>query len=231
MIYYFSGTGNSYWTARTMATALEARFLSIMAFADVSEVVPEGDRIGIVCPTYMRDIPWVVKGFLLKLRPETASPYVFAVMTSNEGYSGRGFRNIDRALRTCGLTLSAAFDLQMPGNCLESTALQDRERLAAAPGWTEAFCEAVRRGEVNFASDGVRAGKRFVEKSWFYKPYGLLKRFKVGPACNGCGVCVRACPMGNIAIASGRAVHGGTCAACYACIHWCPRHATVMDLP
>ena len=59
----------------------------------------------------------------------------------------------------------------------------------------------------------------------------LMKRFKVTKACNGCGICAAVCPMGNIRIQDKKAVHGHVCAACYACLHWCPKHATLLRVP
>ena len=58
-----------------------------------------------------------------------------------------------------------------------------------------------------------------------------MKRFKVTKACNGCGICAAVCPMGNIRIQDKKAVHGHVCAACYACLHWCPKHATLLRVP
>jgi len=229
-IYYFTGTGNSYWTAKKLGEHFSAEVHPIIDFKNEKTVVVDDDVLGIVCPTYMSDIPWIVKDFLLKLSSQ-GKPYIFAILTSNHGESGKSFANIDHALLLKGMTLSLAFDLQMPGNCIESSAEQDRDRLVAAPARVAAFCEAIEHRKVNFTSDNKMAGSRFVEKSWFYSPYSIMKRFKIKNNCNGCGICAKVCPIDNISISSGRAVHGKGCAACYACVHWCPEHATIVNVP
>ena len=59
----------------------------------------------------------------------------------------------------------------------------------------------------------------------------LMKNFVVTKNCNGCGVCTSVCPMDNIKIKNNRAIHGHECAACYACLHWCPQNATLLNVP
>jgi MinD superfamily P-loop ATPase len=46
-----------------------------------------------------------------------------------------------------------------------------------------------------------------------------------GEGCDGCRVCERVCPMGNIAVVDGRPTWSDNCAGCFACLHWCPKEA------
>ena len=47
----------------------------------------------------------------------------------------------------------------------------------------------------------------------------------VKDSCNGCGICVMACPFGAITIEAGRAVIGEGCRVCGACVDACPSGA------
>jgi len=228
IIYYFSGTGNSYWTAKEIGEHFTADVHSITEYMSktMSEapIAVDDNVLGIVCPTYMSDIPWIVRDFLLKLSSER-KPYVFAVMTSNHGDSGKGFTSIDTVLSASGMALTLAFDLQMPGNCVESTAEQDRERLEQAPGKVNGFSKSIEDREINFTPN--QQAKDWKKSSL----YSVMTHFQVKKNCTGCGVCAKLCPTRNITISDGKTIHGKNCAACYACVHWCPEHATIVDVP
>lgn len=234
MICYFTGSGNSLWTARTLGEKLGEDVENLADFQDRPLACGDG-LLGFVFPTYMGDLPWLVKRILLSASL-SADAFVFLVMTSNGGDSGKAFASMDKALCSAGAHLSAAYDLQMPGNCIVSSDAENRARLAAAPQTVEDIARRISGREANYTSAGEKAGPGFVENSYFYgnhslKRLTLMKNFVVTDACTGCGVCAGICPTQNIAIKDGRAVHGDQCAACYACLHWCPQHATLVSVP
>jgi len=43
--------------------------------------------------------------------------------------------------------------------------------------------------------------------------------------CNGCEICGRVCPVGNIVFESGKPAWQHRCEQCLACIQWCPQEA------
>ncbi|MGN1442641.1 MAG: EFR1 family ferrodoxin [Acutalibacteraceae bacterium] len=231
MIYYFTGTGNCLWTAKKLGEALEQPITNIVSLSNIEPVTVSDNIVGLVFPTYMNDIPWIAKEFLLKLHISKES-YCFAVMTSNHGKSGKAACNIGRALHANGAKLSACFDLQMQGNCIESSEKDNAERLKSAPDRLNAIVGQIKQRTVNVTSDGGEVGESFVTGSFFYGAHSLrrltiINSFCVTDACNGCGLCQKICPTQNITIENKQAVHGNNCASCYACVHWCPVHATL----
>ncbi len=233
MIFYFTGTGNSLWAASMLSAELKEDIKNIIDIQD--EMFITDNIIGIVCPTYMGDLPWIVKQQLLKIKikPNT---YTFAVLTSNMGKSGKSDDSADKIFCTAGSKLCSFFDISMPGNCLISSRKENEQRLSAAPSIMQNIAADIRSRIVNYKSKGIKADNTFIKNSFFYKNNSILKlsplkNFKVNKDCNGCGICKKICPTNNIEIKEKRAVHGNKCAACYACMHWCPKNATRVKVP
>ena len=51
------------------------------------------------------------------------------------------------------------------------------------------------------------------------------RSFLVDDKCNGCGICARTCPAGNIEIVDKKPVWQNRCESCLACVNWCPKEA------
>lgn len=234
MIYYFSGTGNSLWAAVELGKILDMPVDRLIKYRK-KKLICQDPVVGFVLPTYMQDIPWIVKEILIESEFEKDS-YIFLVMSSNNGKSGRAFRSVDEALCTQECHLSAGFDLRMPGNCLISSEKENAARLGEAPESLLKIGRKIRKKVCNYQSPGKKAARGFVEKSFFYGTHSLkrltyMKNFEITKECNGCGLCVKVCPLDNITIRDGKALHGEQCTACYACLHWCPQNATRLKVP
>ncbi len=217
MIYFFSGTGNSYWAAKQIAAGLGEGLESFVLYREKMLVCNDA-VIGFVMPTYMWDAPKFVRG-ILKRASLGKDSYIFLVMTSNKGRKNFGYTSIDGLVQNAGGRLSAAFMVQMPGNALESSAEENEKRLKEAPARMDEIVKAVQDRTVNY-----KPKRRALAKS--KKDFSLRgASFAILPECDGCGLCAGICPTGNIQIVDGKAVHGSQCASCFACMHWCPKHA------
>ncbi|MCU6747291.1 EFR1 family ferrodoxin [Faecalicatena acetigenes] len=247
IIFYFSGTGNTLWAAKKIAHRLSGECHGIMEYAAEKSVEIKDDRIGFVFPVYMNDIPWVVKAFLMEISLHNPK-YIFAVLTSSSGKHGKAVKNLEKVLQWKNASLSAVFDLAMPGNCMPGNVSKDTEKLEKAPEKVEQIIKAIRAntrnvkqklkenkisGKISRASAGSLSAD-FVTSSWFYgqgMAGAAMKPYPNTEKCTGCRICEKVCPTGNIQIRDRKAVHGGCCAACYACYHWCPEQAYTISMP
>lgn len=56
------------------------------------------------------------------------------------------------------------------------------------------------------------------------------KSFSVNEKCNGCGICSKLCPVGNIKMVNNSPVWQHRCETCYACYVWCPNDAVYGEI-
>ncbi|MDG6256889.1 MAG: EFR1 family ferrodoxin [Methanomicrobiaceae archaeon] len=230
-IYYFSGTGNSLAAAKQICEALgDCELVSIASLGGVEgAIVPEAERVGIVCPIYDFGLPAIVAAFARRLHaPDDC--YLFAVITFG-GAGKSALTQLDGILRERGRGLDAAWAVAMPGNfppiARPPEGRKREEILAKADTAIAKVTEKIRRRE--------HAPPEFTPvtsllRSLTYPPFirnvhGADGKFWLTGACTSCGTCEKVCPVGNIEIVDGRPVWQHRCQLCMACLHFCPVEA------
>jgi ferredoxin len=229
-IYYYTGTGNSLWTARLMAGEIGDAALYNMSQMKNIPTIAGADAVGLVFPVHMWGIPSLVIRFIEKLdkNPDT---YYFAVAV-NAGQVSRTLIQLKGLMRSYGLTLSAGFDLVLPSNYIPWGGPGPAERLEelyqAAREKIEYSAGLVKRMEAGHIEKGP-LWQRIIFTALYKITYNMIpkmdKDFWVDEKCNGCAICLKVCPVENITVQADKPVWLHHCEQCLACIQWCPQEA------
>lgn len=235
MIYYFSGTGNSYAAAKKLAEGLGESLMD-MAQAVREEnyayTLGEKERLGFVFPVYAWAPPKIVIDFVKNLELYySGDPYIFAVCTCG-GSAGKTMDIFEKALQENGLTLDSGFSVIMPDNCVilfdTETEEASRKKLAQAEKTLDNILRAIRLNWSDFfrVKQGKGAGLLSAVVNPVFRHSMKTKNFYVTKDCIGCGQCARICTDGCISMAAGRPVWTkDRCNLCLACINRCPAKA------
>jgi hypothetical protein len=148
-IYYFSATGNSFTTARSIAANLGETELVSIPQLPMQAVKTHAPRVGLVFPVHMWGVPALVARLIARLEvPQDA--YIFAVATSG-GMPCGTLKQTQRLLAERGLKLSAGFSLTIVNNCttvMGAPPLQKQQvKIQKAKRTLERICAAVREGK------------------------------------------------------------------------------------
>ncbi len=229
-LFFYTGTGNSLWTARSLAKELGDAEIIPITRCSGAPVVSRAAAIGIIFPVHIWGLPPRVIAFADALAKD-ASRYHFAVAV-NAGQVAATLLQLNKRMQARGLSLSSGFELAMPSNYI----------LWGGPG-PEAGqirrIEAAREKIGRIAAAVAVREKRPVEKGplWqniIFTGFNRLsfsrvptrdKGFWVDEKCNACGVCKTICPCGNIDLQADRPGWRHHCEQCLACIQWCPQEA------
>lgn len=239
MVFYFTGTGNSLWVARSLSRLFDEPMASIaeMMKKERDEYVcplREEEKLFFVFPVHSWGPAVLVLRFIEKLRLTGYHRQpVYSVSTCGDetGYTTRRMRT---ALARKGIQLTAGYSVQMPNNyiLLPGFSVDEKElehkKLKAAEGRLSAIVEAIHKKE----GEGLdEIGSFPVLKSYLIYPLFAhwaigSNSFRVTDACISCGLCAKICPTGTITMAANqRPVWSDTCVQCVACIHRCPVRA------
>ncbi len=236
-IYYFSGTGNSLYAAKSLAHRTPGcNVINIAGPGDKFKMTDDGDCIGLVFPVHFGDMPIMVERFVRGMK-YTGSPYVYAIATCGAAMPGNTLTNLDRLLRKNGAMLSAGFTLDMPDNAYIGMNLitppeQRAAILEASERRLAEIADVIKRREiVGISGKKATAGKHMmpVMKLVVTRGFRVQKGFRATDQCSGCGICKKICPAGNISVDGKTVTWDDRCMLCLACFHWCPQQAVQLD--
>lgn len=231
MILYFSGTGNSRYTAEKIASLLGDELYSI---GDALRKKKLGaftvrERLVIVTPTYAWRIPrivsdWIAQSSFCGVRD------TYFVMTCGDSVHNAQSHN-RKLSKKKGFVYKGTAKIIMPENyiALFNTPAIERsgEIVSRADGYIEKAARIIKeKGEFKDKTvtpvDILMSGPvNFL----FYSLKVKASPFSVTEKCTGCGRCASLCPPGNIVMKDGRPVWGDRCTHCMACISYCPVEA------
>lgn len=240
-IYYFTGSGNSLGLAKDLAEGLDARLIP-MSFANgMDEIKIKAENIGFVFPNHDFQAPVFVQNFINRLTG-LEDKYLFAVC--NYGLSaGKALKKLDKLLGKRGGRLFAGFAVIMPHNGIGSRLQDEETRKGFLECWDQHKAKIIdtfkNKKESKLESASAiggffrnKAGKmlsglfRFIEIIIRKGAKGL--EYVADDNCNGCAVCEKVCPVGNIEIKDERPFWGEKCVNCFACLHWCPQKSVSL---
>ena len=113
-VYYFSGTGNSLYIARELATQLDAALIAVKSVVGNDRIEENADCVGIVFPVYNHRIPYIIERFVRRLCiPDNT--YVFAVSTYGDS-TCISLTYLSELLAQKGRRLSLGYGVKMPYN-------------------------------------------------------------------------------------------------------------------
>lgn len=224
MVFYFSGTGNSYQAALAVCAEGETPL-------DMAACLREGafrfepgaeEAVGFVFPVYYGGLPTVVADFVKKLLLLRPAAYCFAVLTCGGGSYGAPDM-LAKALHARGIRLHAAFTVVMPENYVVlfrvPEAKEQQRILSAAAAKLKEIRAAVDCREKRGVHVTVR-DRLFTAGMYPSYVHGRkTEKFFADETCVGCGICAKRCPVGAISMKNGRPQWtADRCAQCMACL-------------
>lgn len=230
IIFYFTGTGNSYYIAEQLAslatgnetmkidTILKAKDYDLKAYS----------KIGFVLPVYYIHLPKLCIDIISGMNFEHAETlFLVASYAGNCGFAFEDFREISS---TRGKNIQE-YKVKMPGNyILEYGAFSQRsqERLLQKAEKT------IKNIDQQVRNNGKTPTMKINIISKYYKAYAqekikeISKRgegFYADDRCIKCQKCIKNCPVHNITIKDDKLIWGSNCAQCMRCIQTCKQEA------
>lgn len=229
-IYYYTGTGNSLWCARQIARKLPNAQLISISRARKQSLVCEAPTIGLVFPVHIWGAPSPIVDFIQNFQAASSS-YLFAVAV-NAGQVAKTLVKLEKLFLARQLHLASGFSLDLPSNyILWGGAISPEKqqlKFAAAINKIERIVKVV-QNRAKLSPDKGSFWQNII-LSLIYRvsyPYvaGMDKSFFADEKCDGCKICQKICPAGNIQIIQGKPAWQHGCEQCFACIQWCPKEA------
>ena len=227
MIFYFSGTGNSKWAAKTLALETGDTLVSIpeVTNSDCSFTLEKDEHVGFIFPIHGWRVPNIVKEFLTKLTIKTLGEdtshvkhYCFCLVTAGDSI-GKAMERFQQQLKSVtvndALSLKAVCSLIMPESYVGlpgmdvDTKEKELEKKELASKQLKEFSNILTQ-RPHKDSNQIWGWNQLIRgpiPSFFSGPVGgFFERFLItdkpfhvdSRRCVKCGICANVCPVSDI---------------------------------
>ena len=227
MIFYFSGTGNSKWAAKTLALETGDTLVSIpeVINSDCSFTLEKDEHVGFIFPIHGWRVPNIVKEFLTKLTIKTLGEYTshvkhycFCLVTAGDTI-GKAMERFQQQLKSLtmndALSLKAVCSLIMPESYVGlpgmdvDTKEKELEKKELASKQLKEFSNILKQ-RPHKDSNQIWGWNQLIRgpiPSFFSGPVGgFFERFLItdkpfhvdSRRCVKCGICANVCPVSDI---------------------------------
>jgi len=231
-IFYFSGTGNSLWSAKRIEQIIKEKnpqenceLINMGVEDQKSEVVIEADAVVFVFPSYAYGLPLIVRRFAKKA--EFKTPYVASLVTY--GSSPRGtLGGLRRILQKKGI--AKLFFARIPAveNYIAIFGVPSQKTIDKRTAMQEKATKEAALAIIERQSNKVSLFcpfSAFVSSLFSLGVKIFWKQYKVSKDCNGCATCEKTCPVSAIVMKNGKPSFTSKCEHCQGCLNLCPLRA------
>lgn len=246
LIFYFSGTGNTWWASKQLAADMKTLGHTVELFSlenpalerdeFVKAKIAAAKLVIVGYPVYGSDLPRNMRDFIAGL-PRVSDGKRFGAFCTQAAFSGDGSVFFKQTVERKGynfrqsfqINLTTNFNVAMPPFCFSRPAagakLEKIKREAAAK---------IKVMAAEFANDQkhIEGEKLYqvllggLQRNFFRRgEKRLLKKFQFfKDRCVSCGLCAETCPTGNISLDTENMIlkRGGDCLLCFRCYNFCP---------
>ena len=248
VLFYFSGTGNTWWVTEEISRHLTEKDFNSRAYS-IEEVTPvkaaalieESSLVGFGYPIHGSDLPQPMKEFIEALPQYPGKDAL--VFCTQWLWSGDGAFLGASMLKEKGFAVKWGEHFLMPNNVTVSIIrlpyTNNPARLSAVRQRASrkinrlvnriTACKTYRHG-FNYLAYLLGCMQRVPYRRYYHKLQNDIDINR--EVCIDCGECVRLCPVGNLYYAGVEIKTKGNCILCTRCYNFCPVAAvTYMKRP
>ena len=214
MIFYFSATGNSYWTAQLLSNHFNLPLISVteaVKKASYQFDISNASLILFVFPVHSWGPALSMLSFIRQLE-----------------FTGYNHQQKGWILNDCFSIIMPNSYILLPGFDVDSPAIE-KQKLEKAPHQIQEIIKAIESGKKTsllYHPGSAAWLKTKLIYAGFSKFIKGKTHFRVTNTCISCGLCVKVCPENNIHLNNKKQPEwSDQCVQCLACIHRCPEHS------
>lgn len=242
-IFYFSGTGNTWWVSNKLVEELKNKGRTANAYSiemldreQTLELMENSSAVIFGYPVYGAYLPGPMKEFLDDL-PEPSKNKAAGIFCTQMKASGDGAWFYHKVLEDKGFDIKWTFHFLMPNNIslrifplpysVESTKLN--KIFDKCEVKIENAADSIAMNTPSLTGNGILSLLIGLTQRPAYKHYTkrpFKSPYKVNPEkCVNCMRCIQICPEGNIKLVDGKIEFGDNCTFCMRCYNYCPKTA------